>query len=192
MPETTTDRQLVSSALFALGEEINSINRANGWNVCTPEDWGDDRDDEARLADWLIEEPHNIAHQEDCQGNRRPLSQSWRVFAQGPIEKFPKSSIQIGLGSTPAEAVADVKPKILALGDMYKLGTVLMLITSEVAEALEACRKRDRENFEEELADILIRVLDCSHGMGIDIADAVTKKLEKNRQRGYRHGGKAC
>ncbi len=75
---------------------------------------------------------------------------------------------------------------------MYKVGTIIALIHSEASEALEACRKRDRENFEEELADILIRVIDCSHGMGIDLAEAVTKKLDANRKRGYRHGGKAC
>lgn len=115
MPEPS-DRQLVSSALSALGEEITGINRANGWNVCSPDDWR----------------------------------------------------------------------------NMYKVGTIIALIHSEASEALEACRKRDRENFKEELADILIRVLDCSHGMGIDIGEAVAKKLEANRKRGYRHGGKAC
>lgn len=72
-----------------------------------------------------------------------------------------------------------------------KLGTIIALIHSEASEALEAVRHRDRANFEEELADTLIRVLDCSHGLGIDIGAVVRAKLEKNRQRGYRHGGKA-
>lgn len=76
-------------------------------------------------------------------------------------------------------------------GEVYKLGTVLCLIHSEVSEALEALRHRDRMNFEEELADTLIRVLDCAAGLGIDMDKAVADKLDRNRQRGFRHGGKA-
>jgi NTP pyrophosphatase (non-canonical NTP hydrolase) len=64
-------------------------------------------------------------------------------------------------------------------------------MVTEVAEAMEALRKRDRANFEEELADIFIRILDTSHGLGIDMDAVVAKKLAKNRTRGYRHGGKA-
>ena len=66
----------------------------------------------------------------------------------------------------------------------------LALIHSEVSEALEAYRKGDRANFEEEMADTLIRILDLTHGLGVDIAEAVLSKLERNAQRGFRHGGK--
>lgn len=67
---------------------------------------------------------------------------------------------------------------------------ILALIHSEASEALEAFRKDDRENFAEELADVLIRVLDCGGGLGIDLDATVAAKLEKNRSRGYKHGGK--
>jgi NTP pyrophosphatase (non-canonical NTP hydrolase) len=73
----------------------------------------------------------------------------------------------------------------------YKVPAVLALIHSEASEALEAFRVGDRANFEEELADVLIRVLDCAAGLGIDMDANVRAKLEKNRTRGYRHGGKA-
>ncbi len=86
----------------------------------------------------------------------------------------------------------NVKARILLVGDMYKLCTAMGLIHSEVSEALEAIRNRDYENFKEELADVFIRLIDCSHGMRIDLAQAITKKLEINKQRGFRHGGKAC
>lgn len=72
----------------------------------------------------------------------------------------------------------------------YKLPAKLALITSEVSEALEAFRKDDSLNFAEELADTLIRVLDLSAGLGLDMDAAVRLKLEKNKGRGYRHGGK--
>ena len=81
-----------------------------------------------------------------------------------------------------------VKPE--EWGQEYKIPGITALIHSEVSEALEAFRKDDRENFAEELADVLIRTLDCAGGLGIDIDKVVLDKLEKNRNRGYRHGGK--
>ena len=74
--------------------------------------------------------------------------------------------------------------------DIYKVPGILALIHSEVSEALEAFRHDDPENFAEELADILIRVLDCACGLRVDIDRAVREKLAKNRTRGFRHGGK--
>jgi NTP pyrophosphatase (non-canonical NTP hydrolase) len=67
---------------------------------------------------------------------------------------------------------------------------ILALIHSEVSEALEAFRKDDQGNFCEEMADVLIRVLDCVAAFDLDFDWQVQRKMEKNRQRGYRHGGK--
>ena len=72
----------------------------------------------------------------------------------------------------------------------YKIPAILALITSEVSEALEAFRKDDNLNFGEELADIIIRVLDLSGGMDVDMEKEISAKLEKNKARSYRHGGK--
>lgn len=68
------------------------------------------------------------------------------------------------------------------------LGNRLMLITGEVAEAHEALRKRDYENFKEELADIVIRVADLAGGLDIDLEAEILKKMEKNKNRPYKHG----
>lgn len=73
----------------------------------------------------------------------------------------------------------------------YKIGAVLALIHSEASEALEAVRHDDKESFTEEMADVIIRVLDCVSGLGMDIEQAIHDKLQKNRTRGFRHGGKA-
>ena len=100
--------------LQSLGEQIRRINKANGWRVTKPEEWGDD----------------------------------------------------------------------------YKIPGVLALIHSEVSEALEAFRKDDGENFVEELADILIRVLDLAPAVTDDFDATVREKLAKNKGRGHRHGGK--
>ena len=104
-----------STPLNDLGRSIVVINRGNGWNVCVPADWSNER---------------------------------------------------------------------------YKIPAVLALIHSEVSEALEGFRCGDKENFTEELADVLVRVLDCASGLGLDMDEAVRAKLEKNKGRGFRHRGK--
>lgn len=77
-------------------------------------------------------------------------------------------------------------------------GEMLALIHSEVSEVLEAIRDEDEESEkiasftreEEELADIIIRVLDYAGGFNLDIAGALEAKLSYNKQRPYRHGRK--
>ncbi|KOR24164.1 MazG nucleotide pyrophosphohydrolase domain-containing protein [Clostridium sp. L74] len=68
------------------------------------------------------------------------------------------------------------------------IGNRLMLITDEVSEAHEALRKRDYENFKEELADIVIRVADLAGGLDIDLEKEIKNKMDKNKNRPYKHG----
>jgi NTP pyrophosphatase (non-canonical NTP hydrolase) len=71
-----------------------------------------------------------------------------------------------------------------------KISSKLCLVHSEVSEALEEVRQDDFASFSEELADIIIRVLDLSAGLQIDIDSLILQKLEKNKNRGHKHGGK--
>jgi NTP pyrophosphatase (non-canonical NTP hydrolase) len=71
------------------------------------------------------------------------------------------------------------------------VGEALMLVVTELAEAMEAHRKQDGANFNEEIADTFIRLFDLCGGMGIDIEAEILKKCEKNKQRPYKHG-KIC
>jgi NTP pyrophosphatase (non-canonical NTP hydrolase) len=66
----------------------------------------------------------------------------------------------------------------------------LMLITTELAEAAEAARKNNYENFCEELADVQIRLLDMCYVLDVDLEDAVLKKMAINENRPHKHGGK--
>jgi len=69
-------------------------------------------------------------------------------------------------------------------------GELLMLIVSEVAEAMEGERKDlmddhlpHRKMAEVELADALIRILDYAGGFGYDLQGAFDEKLSYNKSR---------
>ncbi|WP_371378999.1 MazG nucleotide pyrophosphohydrolase domain-containing protein [Thalassotalea aquiviva] len=63
----------------------------------------------------------------------------------------------------------------------------LALIASEVGEAVNECRgTTPTEHLGEELADILLRVVDLAHWQGIDIEAKVIEKMAKNQIRGNR------
>jgi NTP pyrophosphatase (non-canonical NTP hydrolase) len=69
-------------------------------------------------------------------------------------------------------------------------GEDIALLHSEVSEAFEGWRNNDMENVAEELADILIRLLDTASRHNVDLYAETKRKIEKNRERGYKHGGK--
>jgi len=82
-------------------------------------------------------------------------------------------------------------------------GTALMLIVTELAEAMEdvrddphfpnewTCESNGKPcGFPSELADVIIRVLDTAGEFGIDIEGAVDRKMIYNASRKYMHGGK--
>ena len=71
------------------------------------------------------------------------------------------------------------------------IGEALMLIVTELAEAMEAHRIQDQVNFKEEIADAFIRLLDLCGGLEIDIEEEISKKSHKNKNRPYKHG-KIC
>ena len=83
--------------------------------------------------------------------------------------------------------------------DGKSLPTKIALIHSEVTEALEALRTPTMQKsdhcpeltaFEEELADIVIRVADIAKASGSRLGYAVAVKHRFNLNRPHKHGGK--
>lgn len=71
-----------------------------------------------------------------------------------------------------------------------EVGTMLMLIVSEVAEAMEGDRKDlmddhlpHRKMIEVELADAVIRIGDLAGKLGLDLGGAIDEKLAYNLNR---------
>jgi len=75
-----------------------------------------------------------------------------------------------------------------------------MLCVSEIAEATEAVRDGLDHYFEDskgkpegeavELADCIIRILDYAEHKYWDMSEIIQKKLDYNKTRAHRHGGK--
>ena len=71
-----------------------------------------------------------------------------------------------------------------------EIGTCLMLIVSEIAEAMEGDRKNlmddklpHRKMLEVELADAVIRIFDLAGREGLDLGGALVEKLQYNQTR---------
>jgi len=73
------------------------------------------------------------------------------------------------------------------------VGEALMLVVSELGEAIEAHRTGNfgigrKDTFEDEIADSVIRLFDLSGGLGIDLERQMEWKMAFNKKRGIRHG----
>ena len=85
----------------------------------------------------------------------------------------------------------DIKTGLPILTDRpHLVGEKLMLIVSEVAEAMEGHRKNKmdehllhRKSVEVELADVIIRTFDLAGALNLDLGGAIAEKMAYNSQR---------
>ena len=96
------------------------------------------------------------------------------------------------------------RERLAAQGKEAKATVILAalgLVTSEVAEAMEAVRKHDpatwrdtatKDTLARELGGAVVRIMDIAVWLRIDLGQAVVEEIEANATRGYKHGGKAA
>jgi NTP pyrophosphatase (non-canonical NTP hydrolase) len=111
-------------------------------------------------------------------------SKGWWDFAAREVADGDAPCLP-GLTMTPTEVTAQ-----------------LALVMTEASEAIECVRDGDYaprlstekpgkpEGLPSELADIVIRVGQLAHAMGIDLEEAIRVKMEHNAVRVHRHGGR--
>lgn len=124
----------------------------------------------------------------EAEATPRMLDELARDIAKWALEK--------GFWEHPLAGSGAATPDyILARLALLKKCEKNALFTSEVAEHLEALRKPELPSTlkgfsaeEEELADILIRVLDYAGHYRMRIGEAVCAKMAKNEKRPYKHG----
>jgi NTP pyrophosphatase (non-canonical NTP hydrolase) len=76
-------------------------------------------------------------------------------------------------------------------------GEKIALMHSELSEGLEALRKDIQSDhipgfhgIEEELADVVIRIIDYCDARALRLGEAILAKIEFNASRPFKHGGK--
>lgn len=109
------------------------------------------------------------------------------------LEKVGEKILQVNTASgwTPV-TLADWPEMEMETHDYrrYKIPAYLTLLHTEIDEAMQEFRKRDFKKFEEEMADIFIRLVGMCRSMNVQLEQRVCEKIKFNSTRPHRHGGK--
>jgi len=156
--------------------------------------WNAELGIEGKMAHRYIWEKYNGTipfeceiHHKDCNRQNNDIKNLALVrkgsnhWQRGSLTKIAKECHQIALSKSWWDFDINGQPT-------RNIGEALMLITSELGEAIEDYRTGEIDGFTEELADVLIRLFDLSSGLGLDLEDSFWKKMEFNKQRPERHG----
>lgn len=83
-----------------------------------------------------------------------------------------------------SERLLGIADRIDVLNNVVKL----MLMVSELAEAMTELRKNGGEHYGEELADTVIRIFANADQNRLPLGDLIVKKVDYNRTRPHKHG----
>lgn len=163
-----------------LSREIREINETNGWRTTKPFEWEDTYKVPAILA---------LIHSE--------VSEAWIGLVNTGMENYAEelADVMIRILDMLEGLGMDVAGVVASGFDMWSFDddddeSTLNALHFRISEALEGFRKNDKTRFEDAIGEACAIVFDLCRFAEIDLAAEIRAKLEKNRQRGYRHGGK--
>lgn len=122
----------------------------------------------------------------------RHVSEALQFLADAFRESDPDRASHFAIGWDTVAAGVHATAKEKGFWDKERnVPEMIALVHSELSEALEALRSGnppDRDvpeftNFEVELADAVVRIMDMSKGLGLDVAGALEAKIKFNRTR---------
>ncbi len=98
-----------------------------------------------------------------------------------------------------AARIAESKGWYVNKDSVENISSKIALMHSELSEALESLRNGDPESehipgytgMEEEFADVIIRIMHVAYSMDLKVSAALIAKLEFNKTRKHKHGGKS-
>ncbi len=109
----------------------------------------------------------------DCITNiHAELSEAWEEYRHGKALNKTYYTCKLDGTNEDSECTDDVHECYFRTGDE------------------DICEKAKPEGIPSELADVIIRVLDACHMYEIDIDKIIAEKMDYNKTRSYKHGGK--
>jgi NTP pyrophosphatase (non-canonical NTP hydrolase) len=167
-----------------LGEKAHKVNKANGWEIFTPDDWTNVLKlcAHTALIHTEITEAAEALEDNDLTNLREELADvAIRV-----------SSIAHGIGAKLQHNFAHPSPEFTEVPTTeLDISKGIMQLHKATSHATEAVRKQDSAEFIIQLIIILLHTAALSKAIGSDLAAEMDKKIEKNASRGHKHGGKA-
>lgn len=171
-----------------LADVIVSINKANGWDVTTPVCWENHRKIKSKitLIHTEVAEAAESARHDDKENFARELADIEvrildTVGGLGLVELMGTARPHVEYELDYVADGWDDKEAVLAT-----LEEIHYLICFSGTAALDG----DKEGFCDGMASALTATRLAAKAYGIDLAACVHVVLEKNRQQGFRHGGK--
>lgn len=145
------------------------------------------------------------ALQQECgeTATAHGFSDDWRAadFIEQMAEKMKGYQMWEITGEVDEKDTSPVDEYLVEVAALFRnniLGTKLMLIVSELSEGLESLREHGgaqgaldgRGNFNEELADAIVRILDTGTFVKANLGDELLRKMAINKDRPFMHGNK--
>ncbi len=198
-PQPTDDQMegaLFSRTFNSIAKEIVEINSANGWNTTRESEWEE--------SPYKVPAILALCISEVSEAHRAFVEEDFSLFGEELADILIRSlDMAIGLGfdidscvslSNSSARTIMILPSNDYPEDLRSAGRevydVLFALVDSFSEMLEHFRKNRKHEFSMECAAAISFLIRFSSRVSVDIESCVYKKMEKNRSRGFRHGGK--